>query len=201
MTGPWLLSYIVLWLLFLVVAIVLLGVLRNLGVLYESIQTQSATRSPLSKLVNGQILPETELQSLSGAPISLATFAGEKTAFLIMSPSCGPCRALLSDVGNAVIDLDPLDPTVQRAVLLSLGEASRTAEFAQQSGVPPTVPILIDAEGVIVREWGIAQTPTTVIVNEQQQIVRQIFGSGEQSNVQGEAHPVLVGLPQYVGQD
>lgn len=48
MSGLWLVSYIALWLLFLVVAVALLSVLRNLGVIYESLRylRQQARESP-----------------------------------------------------------------------------------------------------------------------------------------------------------
>lgn len=49
MTGIWLVSYIALWVLLLLIAIVLLSVLRNLGLIYERIQQGASSRRMRSR--------------------------------------------------------------------------------------------------------------------------------------------------------
>ncbi len=201
MTGLWLVSYVALWLLFLVVAVVLLGTLRNLGALYESVRAQSTSLSKRSNLVNGQRLPAVELHNLDGVPVPISAFVGEKTGIVIVSPSCLPCHALLSDLSNAAIDLDPLDPTVQRAVVISLADTARTVDLAREVGLPSSIPMLADEQGMVTREWGISTTPTTIITNEHGNVVRQVFGVSEPSHASSEAHSISSSTPQYVSQD
>src|SRR5690349_8239311 len=100
MTGLWLISYIALWILFLVLAVVLLSVLRNLGALYETLAAfQNPPQEPI-KLVPGDIVPDLALPALSGDRVPISAFRGQTTAFLIVSPGCSPCHSLLKDIAE-----------------------------------------------------------------------------------------------------
>jgi hypothetical protein len=177
MTGIWLISYVALWVLFLGVAVVLISVLRNLGIIYESIQQLPQLRTSPTKLETGQALPNIMLQTLSGEALSLAALQGSKTAVSIVSTQCGPCRDLLSTIALGTDQADPLDPTVRRRVVVSLSDMLTTAQLIDQVGLSTNVPVFVDPETNVTKEWGITTTPTTVIVDEQLKVVRQVFGA------------------------
>lgn len=178
MTGLWLISYIALWILFLLVAIALISVLRNLGVIYESLGTVSPElRSAPTKLVTGDHLPDLTLYTLSGGEVSLSETHKGKTAFLIVSPRCSPCHSFLKDIAENGRNPDPLDPSVRHKVIVSIGNISEQTEVVSQIRLSQDLPFLVDTENLVAEKWGITTTPTTVIVDDQQKVVRHIFGS------------------------
>lgn len=176
MSGLWLVSYIALWILFLVVAVVQLSVLRNLGTIYETLQQQQHGSPPEPiKLVAGQPVAELRLQHISGEPATLATFRGQPTAFAVISPGCGPCHDLLGALNRGVaLEQNGLD--ARQRVVISVGSGEQTAELVQEVGLPPSVPVLIDLDHSVRDQWGIHNTPTTVIADEQLVFVRHVVG-------------------------
>lgn len=178
MTGLWLISYIALWILFLVVAVVLLSVLRNLGVIYESMVKTVKLSPPPTKLVAGEVLPELTLQTLAGDSTSLSEFPKKKTAFIIVSSHCSPCVSLLKRIAEDNTNPDPLDSTIRSRIIVSVGSIPESAELISRSRLPQDVPVLVDAENSLAKEWGITTTPTTIVVDDQFKVVRHIFGTG-----------------------
>lgn len=176
MTGIWLISYIALWILFLVVAMVLLIVLRNLEVIYESLAVMPRLSPPSSFLKAGQNVPIVNLKTLGGGMISLSEFRGAGTAFLVVSPNCPACYDLLTGIVSKGDNLSQFHPTVQRWVVLSLGDISGTTTLIRQTDLAEDIPVLIDAEAKLKSSWGISATPITVIVDEQFRVLKQIVG-------------------------
>jgi thioredoxin-related protein len=176
MTGLWLISYIALWLLFFLVAIALVSVLRNLGVIYESLETMvPRSRRASTKFTAGDIVPDLTLSTLAGEEVNISNFRGRKMAFLIVSPNCSPCRDLLRDIAENGESLDPLDPSVHHKAIVSIGNKPETIELVQDVNLSQD-PILLDTENLVAREWGIMSTPMIVIVDEQLKVARQIIG-------------------------
>lgn len=141
MSGLWLISYVALWVLFLIVAIVLLAVLHNLGVIHQSMVAARQSTIHLAnpaptRLVAGEALPELTLGTLTGEPRALGDFQGAKTAFLVVSPNCSPCHTALKDIATGRRAPDPLDPTVRHVVAVSTGDYRATAELAERVAWP-----------------------------------------------------------------
>lgn len=177
MTGLWLVSYIALWILFLLVVVVLLSVLRNLGVIYESISALTPRlHSAPTKLKAGEVLPPLTWQTLSGDEKSLSEFRGAKAAISVVSPTCGPCRDFLKNIVEDGHQPDPLDQSVRNRLIVSVGDIAMTRELITQIGLSRDVPVLVDAKNRVATEWGITSTPMTVIVDDQLRVVRQLFG-------------------------
>jgi len=179
MTGLWLVSYIALWILFLIVAVVLLSVLRNLGTLYESLAVAHPLEEQPIKLVAGEALPDLTMRTLSGEQVLVSTFQGARTAFFVVSPRCSPCTNLLKDIAENGAGPYPHDGSVRWRVIVSNADAAETAALIDQAGLPDGVLLLIDPDGGTRREWGVAGTPTTVIVDEQLRFVRHEVGYAE----------------------
>jgi peroxiredoxin len=179
MTGLWLVSYIALWVLFLVVAVVLLSVLRNLGVIYESLETTSR-KSPFvtqTKLETGKPLPNLTLATRTGDTVELSTFQGTRTAFAVVSPHCSACYDLLKDI--AANEVDGLNGSISGStqwVIISVGDTPDTARLVERACLPGELPILADTANAIAEEWGVATTPTTVIVDKRLHVMEQVVG-------------------------
>ena len=136
MNGLWLASYILLWVLLIAVAVVLVSALRNLGVVYSMVSNTpafSASSSPpnqRSRLTKGDKLPDAKWVTAGGELLAASNFIGSKTAFAVVSPSCGPCtdffRSSLHD------GPDPFDKSLSDFITISLGTAEKPAELPNQ---------------------------------------------------------------------
>jgi hypothetical protein len=178
MTGPWLISYVLLWVLFLAMAVVLISTLRNLGVMYSMISggaTASATQ-PQTSLTQGATLPDATWFTAHGEPKSAHEFSGEKMAFAVISPGCDGCAIAIERILKE--GPDPLDESLRDFVLVSLGDPAHTAAMTEKFNIPGDVPTFLDRDSEIRRKWGVTATPFTVIVDQDMRVVRQVFAAG-----------------------
>lgn len=87
----------------LALAVVVLSLARQVGILHERLSPAGMTRSG-SGIEPGQSLPELPLTAISGAPVR---FAGAPAALLFVSADCPICRSVLpafaqSSAGDAL---------------------------------------------------------------------------------------------------
>jgi redoxin len=174
----WIVSYIALWVVLLIVTVILVSVLRNLGIVYRSLEALSpaANRAPTA-LKAGDRLPDVTWQTLAGDPVTLGNLNSRRQAVALVSPSCEPCLAYLREIAEEARDPDPLDPSVRLGVIVSFGDATGTKRFLSKVGkLPADVRVVVDSSREVSSKWGITATPTTVIVDDELRVVRQVFG-------------------------
>ena len=177
MTGIWLISYIALWILFLILAVVLLLTVRSLSVVVEKLQALQPGPEPLATTVKtGETLPDVELRGRDDALRSLHSFRGTDTAVVVVSPGCGPCRDVLAEVGQHPASSDPLHLHVSQTLLICLGEPIEAEQELVQARVPASVPVFFDPHNQVKSLWGIQGTPTMIIVNPDLQVVHASAG-------------------------
>jgi methylamine dehydrogenase accessory protein MauD len=153
-----------LWLVVIVLAVALLAVIRQLGVLHERIAPVGALM--LAKgLQVGESAPQIAVQDLDGRSMTLGAARADERATLIMfvSPTCPVCKTLLPAIKSSVAS--------ERAwldiILASDGETANQREFvlANRLGDFPYVvsaplgisyqvsrlpfAVLVDAQGVL----------------------------------------------------
>lgn len=180
MSGLWLVSYVLLWVVILAVAVLLISVLRNMGVMYASLSRAGVAGSGdvrPSNLTGGDPLPDASLTAADLSVRRASEFRGAKTAFAIVSPTCGGCETYLSHIRHA--GPDPLDLTMRDFVVISLGAPGQTADLLRRVGINGDTTVLYDVDGDVARQWGIRTTPGMVIVDEDMVVVRQVFGGKE----------------------
>jgi hypothetical protein len=194
MTGPWLASYIALWILFLALAAALVAVLHNLGVLYDAVDRAGMPGKRSSNLDAGQVLPEVTWRTLAGNPVKSSALKGTRQAIVIVSPTCAPCVEHVKEIAAGERDLDPLDATLQRHVVVCLSDADTAAGFLERVGIDGDVQVLFDRDHELTRRWGISATPTTVIVDDELRVVRQIYGAEAEPTAHNGAHAVTSGV-------
>jgi methylamine dehydrogenase accessory protein MauD len=91
MEGFWLVSYIVLWLLVLVLLVLVFVLYRQLGVMYLG-SAEGVSRDGIDK---GTRAPDFTLTDQYGTPHTLSQYRGHPVLLLFGSPHCSPCRVLL----------------------------------------------------------------------------------------------------------
>jgi hypothetical protein len=167
MSGLWLVSYVVLWALFLVVVALLAGALHHIGILYGRIEKKLPTAT---RFKSGEMLPDLVLKSPAGEPVPVSSFSGSQTAFVIVGPGCSNCLRVLEKLadGDAFMQLP-----VEKLVVVSLRDIPGTVDLVQRARLPPTFPVLVDTEEALDRLWGVRTTPVVVEVDGQMKIERQ----------------------------
>jgi methylamine dehydrogenase accessory protein MauD len=153
-----------LWLVVIVLAVALLAVIRQLGVLHERIAPVGALM--LAKgLKVGESAPQIAVQDLEGRSMTLGAARADERATLIVfvSPTCPVCKTLLPAIKSSLAsERDWLD-----IILASDGETAHQREFVlanRLGGFPYVVSaplgisyqvsrlpfaVLVDAQGVL----------------------------------------------------
>ena len=96
MTDPLLISNLVLWLLVIVLAVVVLALARQVGILHERVAPAGALQPTEGPKV-GEVTEPMELEDLSGNPVTVggADAKGLATLVLFVSPTCPVCRSIV----------------------------------------------------------------------------------------------------------
>ena len=183
MSGLWLASYVVLWALVLALAVVLVSTLRNLGVVYTmvtSLPAFSDRQGGHSSLSHRQVLPEAVLATATGGRRATSEFKGTKTAFAVVSASCGPCSSFLESLHEPeVTDWRDLHVDWRDLVVVSLSGPRETEELLARARMTTPMVVLLDGDGEIKRRWGVTTTPFMVVVDEELRVVNQVVGGGD----------------------
>lgn len=190
MTGLWLVSYIVLWILFLLVSVVLLSVLYHLGVIYDKVDKRSPAATTLS---TGQAVSEAALLALDGRKISVSQFRGSPVSFVIISPGCSGCLKVLREISSGHWDTEFYGD--KRVVVISTGDVGETREIAEEAELPPQFPIFIDSNQVLKDKWGIRMTPMIVEVDSDLKVTRQTAFASSTSQPPPATNPVQLVAP------
>ncbi len=96
MTDPLLISNLVLWLLVIALAVVVLALARQVGILHERVAPAGALQPTEGPKV-GEATEAMALQDLSGNPVTVGgpNANGLVTLVLFVSPTCPVCRSLV----------------------------------------------------------------------------------------------------------
>jgi methylamine dehydrogenase accessory protein MauD len=131
MEGIWLVSYIVLWVLVLALAVLVLLLYRQLGIMYLG-TAEGVSRDGLDR---GKTAPDFTLTDQHGNIHRLSAYRGRPVVLLFGSPHCSPCRLLLPQLQ----DWARKHPQV--AVLwLNAASPEESARFVAETGT--TLPVL-----------------------------------------------------------
>ncbi len=182
MSGPWLLSYLVLWLSNTVLIIVMVGVVRQIGVLHlkiakaqDSLQSSSGGQSTLPQgIMVGKPAPEFAGKNvLTGKSISSHDLNDTGALLIFIAPTCSLCQALIP-AANAF----PSHEGRPLVVFVSQGGRYRTKEFTKLFRVIP--PVIADRKGEISRSYEISRSPTVVAVDSNGTIAGEFMQATEE---------------------
>lgn len=171
MSSLWLISYIALWILFLVLTVLVIGVLHLVGRLHN----ERSFNPPITSLEIDKEVPPVLMKNLHGQDTAIAQFRGNRTAFVIISAGCAHCHDLLEQISNAKSSLGSM-PGVPQIVLLSLADVSKTMDIIDRYKLTDSFPVLVDVKGELKERWGINGTPATILIDENMVVYRQLGG-------------------------
>ncbi len=155
MSGPWLVSYVVLWALVLFQGAVIFLLLRQLGVIYMG-TAQGVSRDGLAL---GQRAPEFTAPDLDGRAVSLAGFLGRPLLLVFGSATCAPCRTLIPDLN--VFARERRDDL--RALFLCRGSIEEARRFAGELDVQ--VPVAVHPDEQLPDQYKARVTPFAFLID------------------------------------
>jgi len=167
-----LISNALLWLAVIALALLVMALARQVGVLHERVAPVGALALGRGPRV-GEAAPKVEALALAGGRVGLggASPDGRGTLLFFLSPSCPVCKSLLPALHSVIAREDP----TLRLVHASDGPEPEHRAFAEAQGLDPTAyalstelglayrvsklphAVLIDAAGVI-RAQGLVNT-------------------------------------------
>lgn len=174
MSGIWLVSYVALWILVLIIAVVLISVLHHIGVLYGKLEGER--HPPPTALSSGEVLPEVTFSRLNGELVPLSRFLGRPVAFLVISPGCSGCLGALQSFANN--HPHDTESPIETPVIVGLNDMTAISEMIQQVQLPPLYQVFMDMGSTIEKKWGVKLTPILIEANEELKLSRQTIFVG-----------------------
>ncbi|MBM7846355.1 TlpA family protein disulfide reductase [Herpetosiphon giganteus] len=177
MSGFWLVSYITMWVLLIGLSFVMMSIMRNMGTLYQRIEqknVQPDTR--ISKYeINEQVEPLT-VTTIQGVAFDLVAHVDQKTAIIIISTHCAPCRDLIKYLADNP-DNDPLDLGVEKTIVISMSNNRALQDLLEEYSIDSkNLSFYCDTTDSLSRVWGIYSTPTIITVDATAKITNQHVG-------------------------
>lgn len=112
MTGPWMATIVGLWVVVVLLALLVAGLLRRLSSILERAENTSDVHKPIqiTGLRPGAHVPEFTVESIDGHTTSpLRELAGRSVVFLLLSSGCAPCRQLAHEIEQTQVSTYPIE--------------------------------------------------------------------------------------------
>jgi methylamine dehydrogenase accessory protein MauD len=165
MSGVWLASYVVLWLLVLALAFLLAGALRQLGLLQLRLGDDPGALITDTGLERGTLAPDfTAVQSESGELVTLSELSPRARMIVFASPGCLSCRELipgLNEVRKTRRDIDFL--------VVCRGDTESCQAFGRMNRLE--APMVVDTNGQIEKDYVVTLTPFAYLLDHERNVV------------------------------
>ena len=99
MSGIWLISYVALWILVIAFAIIVLGLVRQLGMIYLRLGPEQNLLATSEGLELSKPAPQFEVLEISqNRNLTVDDLKGRPSILVFVSPSCSPCKELMPHI-------------------------------------------------------------------------------------------------------
>ena len=152
-------SNIVLWITVVVLAVVVLALVRQVGVLHERVAPVGALATGSGPKV-GELAAELKVSALSGETIRLGgeDSDGKSTLLFFLSPTCPVCKTLLPTLARVAHEEGPQ----LRLVFASDGRAAEHAAFVEEHKLERSSYVLSTELGLA---YQVAKLPYAVLID------------------------------------
>ena len=165
MSGVWLASYIVLWLVVLMLAFLLAGALRQLGLLQLRLGDDPGALITDTGLERGADAPDfTGLSADSGELVAGDDLEPRARMIVFTSPGCLSCRELipgLNEVRKTRKDFDFL--------VVCRGDLESCRGFGRMNRLE--APMVVDTNGQIEKDYAVTLTPFAYLIDHEGKVV------------------------------
>lgn len=153
--GWWIASYVVLWVLVLVLASVVVALARQIGTLHLRLGPRGALEMDDEGPPLGEAPPSDELVDTAGSSVRIGG-PGKPQFLLFVSPGCGVCEQVLPSV-PVVAAAGHLQPYV----LTDMDEDETRLAYAHKRVGAPVL-----SARFLVQRWDIPGTPYVIVLDE-----------------------------------
>ena len=166
MSGVWLASYVVLWLLVLVMGFLLAGALRQLGLIQLRLGDDPGALITDSGLERGTLAPDfTALDAGTGGSLTFSDLPARPRLLVFVSPSCLSCRELIPG-------LNEVQATRGREfdfLAICRGDLESCRTFARMNRLH--APMVVDTNGQIEKDFEVQLTPFAYLLDYEGKVV------------------------------
>ncbi|MEX0701397.1 MAG: redoxin domain-containing protein [Planctomycetales bacterium] len=128
MSVSMMISYVALWAIVVILAIVLIGAIRQIGLLHRRIPPTGARMAQPGPDV-GQKAPDFSEMALDGSLVTLSDTALARTLLVFMSVTCQAC----ADLAPAIRSVAASERKLLRVIIVAKGGKSEVSEFAREN--------------------------------------------------------------------
>jgi methylamine dehydrogenase accessory protein MauD len=155
-------ALVLLWVLVLVQGFLLLGLLRNVGLLtwrLEQLEATTPSRLGRSGLKPGKQAPDFTLARVPDGEVSLRDFAGRKVLLVFVQTRCGPCHDIMPELNKLAR---------QNRELQIVAVNHSTPEEARQwtDETEAHFPVLIQEDWAVSKRYEVFATPFGFLIDE-----------------------------------
>ena len=158
MSGFWLVAFALQWLFILLLALVLLAVARQVGLLNRRLPPVGARSGPPGPEI-GTEAPLIEVPDVLGQPVSLGSTMGLNTLLVFLAPGCESCEI----VGPGLRSISRSDESTTKLILTTGDSADSLKAYAGRHGL--TAATLV-ASPKVELDFGLAAAPYGVAIDE-----------------------------------
>lgn len=160
MADVWLASYVLLWAVVIVQTVLLLGALRQLGLIQLRIGSDPGILITAEGIPRGAMAPDFEAQlAASGTTVRRSEFLDRRLLLVFLSPSCVSCKQLIPHL-NAIHKEYSKDVDI---LAVCNGSRRACADFARVFRIGP--PVVADLSNGIAASFGINATPFAFLLD------------------------------------
>ena len=166
MSGVWLASYIVLWLVVFVLAFLLAGSLRQLGLLQLRLGDDPGALITDIGLERGAQAPDFVAQdSESGEPVTLSELPQAARMLVFASPGCLSCRELMPGLN----EVRKTRKGEFDFLVVCRGDIESCRAFGRMNRVE--APMVVDTNGQIEKDYMVTLTPFAYLLDYEGRVV------------------------------
>ncbi len=172
MSGLWLVTFLVQWVIVLVLLVLVAGILRYLASVEER---WNLIAPPVSSYELGQRIENFALPDMTGQLIHSEDLLRRSNGavFLFVSTSCSACEALLAQVSE--IATRPNGLLKKSLVVVVLGVTGNLEQLlvSYPSLSNEKIVVLTDPDGIALRQFGITAVPLGLALDRESRLVHQ----------------------------
>jgi methylamine dehydrogenase accessory protein MauD len=165
LSGVWLASYIVLWVVVLLLAFLLAGALRQIGLLQLRLGDDPGALITDTGLERGTRAPDfTALASESEELVTLSELAPVPRLLVFASPGCLSCRELIPGLNEVRKTRGEFD-----FLVVCRGDLESCQAFGRMNGLE--APLVVDTTGQIEKDYLVTLTPFAYLLDHERRVV------------------------------
>jgi methylamine dehydrogenase accessory protein MauD len=166
MSGVWLASYLVLWLVVLVLAFLLAGSLRQLGLMQLRLGDDPGALITDSGLERGVQAPDfVAADSETGEPITLSQLPAAPRLLVFASPGCLSCRELMPGLN----EVRKTRKGEFDFLVVCRGDIESCRGFGRMNRLE--APMVVDTNGQIEKDYMVTLTPFAYVLDHEGKVV------------------------------